>query len=211
MVSKIVQSEGVRKATRRPRLAIVCVLAAVALGGCTRANDVLEPSAIKPADPAATTSIQPAGPTTGSTQATGSPSDRAASAAALARTRLQIAPIVGATVEAATPLTERLAMRARERGIKLTGSAADQAPTQTPTLMIKGYFSALTEGADTTVIYVWDIYDPAGNRLHRINGQQKAASVKGGDGWSAVAPETMQAVADTTMDQLAAWLGTRTG
>jgi hypothetical protein len=35
--------------------------------------------------------------------------------------------------------------------------------------------------------------------------------VKGGDGWSAVAPETMQAVADTTMDQLAAWLGTRTG
>ncbi|MGB3418160.1 MAG: hypothetical protein WBA36_15910 [Mesorhizobium sp.] len=193
--------------TRQSRLVAASILVAVALGGCTRANDVLEPSAVKPADTAATTSIQPADPTTSSTQAAGSQSDRAASPAVLAKTRLQIAPIVGATVEAATPLTERLAQRARERGIKLTGSAADQ----TPTLMLKGYFSALTEGADTTVIYVWDIYDPAGNRLHRINGQQKAPSVKGGDGWSAVAPATMQAVADTTMDQLAAWLGTRTG
>ncbi len=201
--------------TRQSRLVAASILVAVALGGCTRANDVLEPSAVKPADTAATTSIQPADPTTSSTQAAGSQSDRAASPAVLAKTHLQIAPIVGATVEAATPLTERLAQRARERGIKLTGSAADQtptqSPTQTPTLMLKGYFSALTEGADTTVIYVWDIYDPAGNRLHRINGQQKAPSVKGGDGWSAVAPATMQAVADTTMDQLAAWLGTRTG
>ena len=40
-----------------------------------------------------------------------------------ARTRLRFAPIVGATVEAATPLTERLAQRARARGITLAGSA----------------------------------------------------------------------------------------
>ncbi|TIU15318.1 MAG: hypothetical protein E5W49_24025, partial [Mesorhizobium sp.] len=59
--------------------------------------------------------------------------------------------------------------------------------------------------------YVWDVYDPAGNRLHRINGQQKAPSANGGEGWAAVAPETMQAIADQTIDQFATWLGGQAG
>ena len=84
---------------------------------------------------------------------------------------------------------------------------ADQAATH----VLKGYFSTMTEGKDTTVIYVWDIYDPAGNRLHRINGQQKAPSVGATEGWPAVAPATMQAIADQTIDQFAAWLGGSAG
>ena len=70
------------------------------------------------------------------------------------------------------------------------------------THVLKGYFSTITEGKETTVIYVWDVYDPSGNRLHRINGQQKAPS-NGGEGWSAVSPATMQTIADLTIDQLA--------
>lgn len=135
------------------------------------------------------------------------PAASAPQAAAVAgKTRLQIAPIVGASVEAATPLTQRLAARAKERGMTLAGSSGQGA-----THVLKGYFSALTEGKDTTVIYVWDIYDPAGNRLHRINGQQKAPSVNGAEGWAAVSPATMQAIADSTLDQLNNWLSGRTG
>ncbi|WP_245485822.1 hypothetical protein, partial [Mesorhizobium sp. M5C.F.Ca.IN.020.29.1.1] len=134
------------------------------------------------------------------------PSQPAKSAAVIARTRLQVAPIVGASVEAATPLTAELQTRAKQRGITLAGSAG-----QTPTHVLKGYFSTMSEGKDTTVIYVWDIYDPAGNRLHRINGQQKAPSANGGEGWAAVAPETMQAIADQTIDQFATWLGGQAG
>lgn len=193
--------------------AAVPLLLAAALCGCTRASDVLEPSAVAPpaaqapAPAAATQAPAPAAPASTPAAQQAASARSAAPAAALARTRLQIAPIVGATVEAAAPLTERLAVRARERGITLAGSG----PGQTPTLMLKGYFSALSEGTDTTVIYVWDVYDPAGNRLHRINGQQKAASVGGGEGWPAVAPATMQAVADSTIGQLAAWLASRAG
>jgi hypothetical protein len=193
---------------RRSHLTTVSLLAAAALCGCTRASDVLEPSAVKPPVAQGTA---PATSGDGALTVPAVPSVQppaatpAQVAAALAKVRLQIAPIVGATVEAATPLTERLAMRARERGITLVGSTGAQSATH----MLKGYFSAVTEGADTTVIYVWDIYDPAGNRLHRINGQQKAPSVKGGEGWSAVSPATMQAVADATVDQLAAWFGSR--
>jgi len=145
-----------------------------------------------------TRSATPSSPAT----AAPTPATPAQSAAILSKTRLQVAPIVGASVEAATPLTAELQTRARQRGITLAGSA-----DQTATHVLKGYFSTMTEGKDTTVIYVWDVYDPAGNRLHRINGQQKAPSVSGGEGWAAVAPATMQAIADQTIDQFAAWLG----
>ncbi|TIU24733.1 MAG: hypothetical protein E5W34_05915, partial [Mesorhizobium sp.] len=84
--------------------------------------------------------------------------------------------------------------RARQRGVTLVGST-----DQTATHVLKGYFSTMSEGKDTTVIYVWDVYDPSGNRLHRINGQQKSPSVGSTEGWPAVAPATMQAIADQTI------------
>jgi hypothetical protein len=210
---------------RRSHVTTVSLLVALALAACTNAKDVLEPSAITP--PAA--SAQPAPATQGSAAATvpatslaapaataagapataATPLTSAQSAAILSKTRLQIAPIVGASVEAATPLTAELQTRAKQRGITLAGSA-----DQTATHVLKGYFSAITEGKDTTVIYVWDVYDPAGNRLHRINGQMKAPSVGSGggaDSWKAVAPATMQAIADQTIDQFAAFLGGKAG
>jgi hypothetical protein len=191
----------------------VSLLAALALAACTNAKDVLEPSAIAPqsiqAVPAAGTAAAPQPSATAQPSAPAQSATTtvpAKSAAVIARTRLQVAPIVGASVEAATPLTAELQTRAKQRGITLAGSAG-----QTPTHVLKGYFSTMSEGKDTTVIYVWDIYDPAGNRLHRINGQQKAPSVNGDDGWAAVAPETMQAIADQTIDQFATWLGSQAG
>ncbi len=195
---------------RRSHATTVSLLAALALAACTNAKDVLEPSAITPPATAAQTTTQ--GATTTATvpapqpAAPATPANPAQAAAILSKTRLQIAPIVGASVEAATPLTAELQARAKQRGITLAGSA-----DQTATHVLKGYFSAMSEGKDTTVIYVWDVYDPAGNRLHRINGQQKAPSVNGGDSWKGVAPATMQTIADQTIDQFAAWLGGSAG
>lgn len=173
------------------------VLAALVLPACTSTQDVLEPSAIAAQPP--NTALAPSD--TASVQlepSSNTATDR--SFAVPANARIQFAPIVGTTVEAATPLTERLASRARERGIRLAGST-DPSTTH----VLKGYFSALTEGNETTVVYVWDVYDPVGTRLHRINGQQKVP-ISGGDGWSTVPPTAMQTIADTTVDQLAAWL-----
>lgn len=197
---------------RRSQVTTVSLLAALTLAACTSAKDVLEPSAIAPqstqAVPTAgtgTTATPPA--TTAQPSAPAQPATTTAkSAAAITRTRLMVAPIVGASVEAATPLTAELQTRAKQRGITLAGSAG-----QAATHVLKGYFSTMSEGKDTTVIYVWDIYDPAGNRLHRINGQQKAPSANGGEGWAAVAPETMRTIADQTIDQFATWLGGQTG
>ncbi|TPN46479.1 hypothetical protein [Mesorhizobium sp. B1-1-7] len=203
---------------RRSHVTTVSLLVALALAACTNAKDVLEPSAITPpagSAPEAQGAATIPAPSSTATTTAGAPATTAApltstqSAAILSKTRLQIAPIVGASVEAATPLTAELQTRAKQRGITLAGSQ-----DQTATHVLKGYFSAISEGKDTTVIYVWDVYDPAGNRLHRINGQMKAPSVNSGgsaDAWKAVAPATMQAIADQTIDQFTAFLGGKAG
>lgn len=180
------------------------LLAALVLAACN-SSSVLDPSAVAPpqAPAAANTPATAAPPAAATTAPAAAPTTTATVAG---RTRLQIAPIVGAPVEAAAPLTERLNQRARTHGIALAGSA-----DQTATHVLKGYFSTMSEGGQTTVIYVWDVYDPAGNRLHRINGQMKAASAGGAEGWAALPPATMQAIADSTVDQLSAWLAGRAG
>lgn len=185
--------------TRLP-ISAVPLLVAVGLAACTSSQDVLEPSAITPptaqieGDAGMVTQTAPA------TTAAASP----LTAAVAARTRLRFDPIVGATVDAATPLTERLSTQARARGIAIAGNT-----DPTTTHIMKGYFSVMPEGGGTTVIYVWDVYDPMGNRLHRINGQQKASGT--GEGWSAVSTATMQTIADNTIAQLANWLANSAG
>jgi uncharacterized lipoprotein YajG len=108
---------------RRSHVTTVSLLVALALAACTNAKDVLEPSAITP--PAA--SAQPAPAAQGSTTATvaatspttpaattsaaattTTPLTSAQSAAILSKTRLQIAPIVGASVEAVILFQKRI-------------------------------------------------------------------------------------------------------
>lgn len=191
------------------------LLAIMATASCTSSGPPMD---IGVGDPLATTSTDPtAAAPSGATASTTPPAvaadgsagvvpqgDGGPVAAISAPSRIQFAPIVGSTVEAATPLTQELAKRARERGIGIAGSGGTGA-----THILKGYFSAMSEGGSTTVIYVWDVLDPAGNRLHRIQGQAKADGK--GDGWSAVPAATMQAIADRTIDEFAQWLSTRTG
>jgi hypothetical protein len=126
-------------------------------------------------------------------------------AAIPASARIQFAPVVGADPGKVAPLAARLSARAAQRGIGVA-AAGDGAVTH----ILKGYFSAFTDKGETTVIYVWDVLDAAGNRLHRIQGQQKVTGGQG-EGWNAVNAATMEAIADRTIDDLAVWLSSATG
>lgn len=119
--------------------------------------------------------------------------------------RIEFAPVVGADSAKVQPLAARLSARAAQQGITLVNAGG------APTHVLKGYFSAFTENRDTTVIYVWDVLDGAGNRLNRIQGQQKAPTGGSQDGWNAVSPAMMEAIADRTIDALAGWLSGATG
>ena len=159
--------------------AALLLCAGMLLSACTSTQDVLEPSAL--VDTGTQSSTQ-AGPI----------------AAITASTRLHLAPVVGAPEQAAMPLGARIASRASERGVTLV-AAGDGSTTH----VIRGYFSTISEGNETTVIYVWDVTDTAGTRIHRIQGQARST---GGEGWNSVNAQTMETIADQTVDQLATWL-----
>jgi len=155
--------------------------------------------AVAPATPAAG-AAQPAATTpTGTAPATGAPA-APQRGAGLKPGKLHIAPIVGAPVNVVTPLTHRINDDAKAKGIELAGNNDPSAA-----YVMKGYFSVLSEDNQTTVLYVWDVLDASGNRLHRIQGQEKVQGAAA-DSWSVVPASAMQAIADRTIQEYSTWL-----
>ncbi|AYD01663.1 hypothetical protein [Neorhizobium sp. NCHU2750] len=112
---------------------------------------------------------------------------------------IRFLPIIGAPVQAVTPLSRQLAASARAAGLTIRPSGdatADQ--------ILKGYFSAKLDGDKVTMAYVWDVLDNAGGRLNRFQGQETMPSA-GSDPWDAVSPELMQSIAKKTITEYANW------
>jgi hypothetical protein len=126
-------------------------------------------------------------------------------AAAIGSGGIRFLPIIGAPVQAVTPLSKQLGASARAQGLTIKSSG-----DTTSDHILKGYFSALNDGGKTTVVYVWDVLDGSGNRLHRIQGQDTVTS-SAAEPWSAIPPETMQAIAEKTIDAYLEWRRSQPG
>jgi hypothetical protein len=113
--------------------------------------------------------------------------------------RVYFSPIVGAPIAKVGALSRRLGPASSANGVAIVGSA-DTSRTHE----IKGYFSAFTEGRKTTVVHVWDIILPSGQRVHRIQGQVLIDGASE-DPWSAVPDTTMAAIANSMVAEFAAW------
>jgi hypothetical protein len=112
---------------------------------------------------------------------------------------IRFLPIIGAPVQAVTPLSKELGSAARGNGLTIKGS-----DDQTAEHVLKGYLSAFNDGGNVTIVYVWDVLDNAGDRLHRIQGQQ-SVKARGSDTWPAVPAETMQEIGASTMTEYVRW------
>jgi hypothetical protein len=133
------------------------------------------------------------------------PQKTAAIAPAATPGTIRFLPIIGAPVEAVTPLSKQLGNEARSHGLTIK-SASDTSSQH----ILKGYFSALKDGEKTTVVYVWDVLDGAGNRLHRIQGQD-TVDATAANLWSVVPPQTMQAIATRTIAEYLSWRAKNAG
>lgn len=127
------------------------------------------------------------------------PQQTAAAPATAAAGTVRFLPIIGAPVQAVTPLSRQLGAEARAKGLTIKG-ANDPASEH----ILKGYFSAFASEGNVNVVYVWDILDANGGRLHRIQGQETIRS-KATDPWAAVPASTMQQIATKTIAQYMAW------
>jgi hypothetical protein len=80
---------------------------------------------------------------------------------------IRFLPIIGAPVEAVTPLSRQLGAEARSHGLTIKGSGDTDSA-----FILKGYLTAFADGPSITVSYVWDVLDSSGARLHRIQGTE---------------------------------------
>jgi len=114
-------------------------------------------------------------------------------------------PIIGAPVQAVTPLSRQLGAESRANGLTIKNSADTTAEH-----ILKGYFSAFSEGDKVTIVYVWDVLDNAGARQHRMQGQESFPS-EAKDPWASVPPSLMQQIARKTIANYLEWRGKQSG
>ncbi|AXV15869.1 hypothetical protein CYG48_09255 [Neorhizobium sp. SOG26] len=118
---------------------------------------------------------------------------------------IRFLPIIGAPVQAVTPLSRQLGAQARASGLTIRPSSDGSTEH-----ILKGYFSAFVDGGNVTIIYVWDILDGTGSRLHRMQGQEKVPA-NGSDPWAAVPAATMETIAGKTIQDYVQWRQSRAG
>ncbi|WP_418135754.1 hypothetical protein [Agrobacterium sp. El2ro-1b] len=134
------------------------------------------------------------------------PSQQTASLApASSANSIRFLPIIGAPVQAVTPLSRQLGAEARAKGLTIRASNDNSAEN-----ILKGYFSAFADGSKVNIVYVWDVLDANGVRLHRLQGQQTVAA-KGSDPWAAVTDRAMQDIAAKTLNDYTSWKHSQRG
>lgn len=70
---------------------------------------------------------------------------------------------------------------------------------------VRGYLAAKVAKRETTISWVWDVFDRDDHRALRITGEETAKAVRR-DAWSAAGDEMLNRIARSSMDQLAAFL-----
>jgi len=96
-------------------------------------------------------------------------------------------------------LQQSLQKFATTRDVALVPYAASGA-----TYRVEGYISAIGDVNRVILVYVWDVFDASGNRVHRFSGEEPTHS-GAVDPWTAVKLETIDDAARETIDALADW------
>lgn len=188
-----------------PRIALLTGLI-VLLAACNSTEQTLAPIPGDGSDTSAAVTVDPA-PADAAFASTG-PAGQSNVAAGTVAGSIRFTPVIGAPLSAVTPLSRQLGLTARNLGYTIK-SANDQGGDH----ILKGYFSAISDDTKTTVVYVWDILDPSGNRLHRIQGQEEipGATAAGADAWSNVPPDVMEKIATRTLADYNGWRQSASG
>jgi len=118
---------------------------------------------------------------------------------------LTFLPVEGAPQTAVTSLSKSIRTSAQQYGLTVLPATQTGAKYQ-----VKGYFSALNDGSSTLLVYVWDVLDQSGKRVHRINGQERSGS-SSSNPWLAIEDEELSRVADRTTARLKSWVDQKKG
>jgi len=76
---------------------------------------------------------------------------------------------------------------------------------QTSAYRVRGYLAVKVTKKQTTVAWVWDVFDQSEQRVLRISGEE-TAKVRSRDAWAAADDAMLRRIASTSVEQLAAFL-----
>jgi hypothetical protein len=114
--------------------------------------------------------------------------------------RFAFTKISGAPGDLLTVLSASLKSEAKARNLNLVPEE-----DATATYRVKGYVSAVGGPSGTLLVYVFDVLDTRGVRIHRISGQQIGGGAAS-DPWGGITAATVQVAAQHAIDDLAAWV-----
>ncbi len=188
--------------------AIVCLVAASACtssGGNQVDNTLSTPQAVtahsSTAEPGNATALAETQQPSAAENVTNSQLQQPTQQAALSpTTAVTFLPVQGAPQDKVSLLSKSLKTSAANYQLSLLPTTQDGSAYQ-----VKGYFSALSDGSGTLLVYIWDVLDRSGKRLHRINGQERASATNF-DPWQAITDAELGRVADTTAARLKSWI-----
>lgn len=177
-----IDAAAARNVHRQIAYAVLAAVLALGVSGCTTSGGVLSGLVEQPA----TVPVSTAATTTA------------------AKGKVSIAPLIGPPDNVSTQLTAQLGSALQQSGVQVVTTPAGQKTAADYTL--RGYIVAARETAGTKVSYIWDVANPAGQRVNRITGEEVVAGAASADPWASVSPAVIQTIASKTATSLSAWM-----
>ncbi len=109
-------------------------------------------------------------------------------------------PVTGLPEDRTALFATELGRSAAEQGLNIVSRDSEEVGFR-----LKGYVTAKSEGRETVISYVWDIFADDNARVHRIQGQERLPAALP-DPWQAVTDDALQAIARNTVLKLQTWL-----
>jgi hypothetical protein len=118
-----------------------------------------------------------------------------------AAARFAFAPIEGVPV----PILQAMSGALNQQAV---ANRVNVVPANDPSAVytVRGYLSAVAEGPNAKLVYVWDVVDRQGTRLHRVTGQEIGGAYRNGDPWTGIGLGNVNEAARKTMESLANWV-----
>lgn len=117
------------------------------------------------------------------------------------KSKLAFGSIVGAPAQVSSMLTSSIVTAVAKQSIPVA-----QAPGEAADYTVLGYMAASPDKAGTKLTYIWDVKDKAGQRAHRITGEELVPGKPGKDPWKVVDQAVVDRITANTSAQLAAWV-----
>jgi hypothetical protein len=113
-------------------------------------------------------------------------------------------PFSGVPTNTADTIYKAIRSHASDEGVKLALRLDEPA-----TYRVKTYINAVGNSSSATYVFIVEIYDAGGARVHRFVGQEYGPAPSG-DPWNGIDTDTMHHLGDRILQGVKAWL-TRSG